>query len=42
MNYETVPRDFNVAPFLYSLFHVLLAETNYDQLENFKRIEKKI
>ena len=27
---------------MYSLFHILMTKTNYDQLENFKRIEKKI
>ena len=27
---------------MYSLFHILMTKTNYDQLKNFKRIEKKI
>ena len=26
--------------FLYSLCRILITKTNYDQLENFKRIEK--
>ena len=33
---------FNINSFLYSLFHILITKTYYDQLENFKRIEKKI
>ena len=28
--------------FLCSLFHIFMAKTNYDQLENFKRIGKQI
>ena len=28
--------------FFCSLFHILMTKTNYDQLENFKRIEEKI
>ena len=28
--------------FFCSLFHILMTKTNYDQLENFQRIEKKI
>ena len=27
---------------MYGLFHILMTKTNYDQSENFKRIEKKI
>ena len=27
---------------LYSLFHIRMTKTNYDQLENFKRIERKL
>ena len=33
---------FNINSFLYSLFHILITKTYYDQLENLKRIEKKI
>ena len=33
---------FNINSFLYSLFHILITKTYYDQLENFERIEKKI
>ena len=28
--------------FLYSLFHIRMTKTDYDHLENFKRIEKKV
>ena len=34
--------NLNQDSFLYSLFHVLMTKTSYGQLENFKRIEKKI
>ena len=34
--------NLNINSFLYSLFHILMTKTSYDQLENFKRIEKKI
>ena len=27
---------------MYSLFHILRSKTDYDQLQNFKRIEKTI
>ena len=27
---------------MYSLFHILMTKNNYDQLKNFKRIEKKV
>ena len=40
MNLNT--KTFNINPLLYSLFHICMTKTNYDQLENFKRIEKKI
>ena len=33
--------NLNQNSFLYSLFHIRMTETNYDQLENFRRIEKK-
>ena len=33
---------FNINCFLYSLFHILMTKTNYDQSENLKRCEKKI
>ena len=35
-------RIFQHNSFLYSLFHILMTKTSYDQLENFKRIEKTI
>ena len=35
-------KTFNIIFFFYDLFHILMTKTNYDQLENFKRIEKKI
>ena len=35
-------QNFYLNSLLYSLFHIRMTETNYDQLENFKRIEKKI
>ena len=35
-------KTFNIFSLLYSLFHILMTKTNYDQLENFTRIEKKI
>ena len=35
-------QNFQGKPFLYGLFHILVIQTNYDQLENLKRIEKKI
>ena len=33
--------NLNQNSFLYSLFHIPMTKTNYDQLENFRRIEKK-
>ena len=33
-------QNFNVNSFLYNLFHILMTKTNYDQSENFERIEK--
>ena len=27
---------------MYNLFHILMTQTNYDQSENFKRIEKTL
>ena len=35
-------KTFNINSFLCSLFHILMTKTNYDQLENFKIVEKKI
>ena len=35
-------QNFNINSLLYSLFHIRMTKTNYDQLKNFKRIEKKI
>ena len=32
----------DINSFLYILFHILMTKTNYDQLENFKRIEKSL
>ena len=35
-------KTFNIISLWCSLFHMLMTNTNYDQIENFKRIEKKI
>ena len=35
-------KTFNINSLLYSLFHICMSKTNYDQLENFETIEKKI
>ena len=35
-------KNFNINSCLYSLFHNPMTKTNYEQLENFKRIEKRI
>ena len=35
-------QTFNINPFSFCLFHILVTKTNYDQLENFKRSEKNI
>ena len=40
MNLNTMA--FNINSSLYSLFHILVTKTYYDQLEKFKRIGKKI
>ena len=43
-NHKTVSyeKDMNNLNLLYSLFHIRMTKISYDQLENFKRIEKKI
>ena len=35
-------KTFKMNSLLYSLFHIRMTKISYDQLENFKRIEKKI
>ena len=34
--------NLNQNSFKYSLFHIRMTKTNYDQVDNFRRIEKKV
>ena len=40
-SFKSLIKIFDINSYLYSLFYILMTKTNYDQLENFQKIEKK-